>query len=728
MAVIYFITSTDGTEVFQIPPGTLNGPKGITANTDLRLYGEGSVEWGEGINENFYRLLENFACPPKPSDPNVPQDETDLGPGLGINNPVRGQLWFNTDVNLLYVYTGSQWLPAGGVISGPTPPPSPIIGMLWYNTTIPQLMVWNGSAWESVAERYLLLAGGTMEPGANIQMQGGGEVLGLPSVPSDPTAATSKDYVDTTIATTVAQYVPLAGTLPGLEVTGRITFASDQKFSIGTYSSTGDDFFIAAGIDDPKYGAPDDNRYKTSGDGAAITTFNVTGSDGQIGLHVATVGNAGDPISWRSLRVQPDRVDFDLLPAKNAGAPVDPNDLTTKDYVDTTKVDVTGDTMTGVLNLSFVEPTIVLDNQASGLLGQAALRNKQGDTFEVEFRDSSGNYIDTPLIVRSGAPILAGNGTGWTINGKVVWHAGNDGHTSGLDADLLDGYHYSDIINNTIGTIGPGTFKRVDVYTSPGTYTWTKPSQTNGVFVLIQGAGGGSGTGARNHRYECSADYICISGSGQPSCWVFAYIPGSALNVTENVVVGNGGAGATTVAVVDAHSCPCASYATQIGLYAGGPGESTSFGSHIIVPGGGGSRMYCFAVTSSYFGTPSYLSPEIRVSEEGTYTIIPGGNSPRWITLYGPPLEFKIPLYSTSAQQIFLNTSQLFRHLPFNFKSYNKTDPETAYGLPGRPPYLDYAASVPGDAEFAGYTCIVGPRYTPGRHNGRNGFVIIFTF
>ena len=38
---------------------------------------------------------------------------------------------------------------------------------------------------------------------------------------------------------------------------------------------------------------------------------------------------------------------------------------------------------------------------------------------------------------------------------NIVWHAGNDGSNSGLDADLVDGKHYSDItsyVDNAIGT------------------------------------------------------------------------------------------------------------------------------------------------------------------------------------------------------------------------------------------------------------------------------------
>ena len=33
-----------------------------------------------------------------------------------------------------------------------------------------------------------------------------------------------------------------------------------------------------------------------------------------------------------------------------------------------------------------------------------------------------------------------------TINGNTIWNSGNDGAGSGLNADLLDGYHESDFI------------------------------------------------------------------------------------------------------------------------------------------------------------------------------------------------------------------------------------------------------------------------------------------
>jgi len=47
---------------------------------------------------------------------------------------------------------------------------------------------------------------------------------------------------------------------------------------------------------------------------------------------------------------------------------------------------------------------------------------------------------------------------GWlSWNGQSIWHAGNDGANTGLDADLLDGKHAQDIIDAARSGLGTGT-------------------------------------------------------------------------------------------------------------------------------------------------------------------------------------------------------------------------------------------------------------------------------
>lgn len=115
---IYVIDSTDGqaNKQFSIQPRTFNGYGGIQQSTDLTLYGNGAPNWGERFNENFYRLLENFACPESPGVvPPVPQTSAEIGKdGTGVHSPVQGQLWYNTTREELYVFSGSTW----GVTTG----------------------------------------------------------------------------------------------------------------------------------------------------------------------------------------------------------------------------------------------------------------------------------------------------------------------------------------------------------------------------------------------------------------------------------------------------------------------------------------------------------------------------------------------------------------------------------------------------------------------------------
>lgn len=89
-------------------------------------------------------------------------------------------------------------------------------------------------------------------------------------------------------------------------------------------------------------------------------------------------------------------------------------------YTDNRYVNKAGDTMTG--NLHFSNNTKVYFNN--------------NEKFSVGSNGIIGTYLqyDSNIItVTSSNPYY---------NSNKIWHAGNDGSGSGLDADLLDGYHY----------------------------------------------------------------------------------------------------------------------------------------------------------------------------------------------------------------------------------------------------------------------------------------------
>jgi hypothetical protein len=76
----YTIVKTDGTVLTTIADGTIN-----TTSTSLGLPGRNFAGYGQTLDTNFVHITENFANATPPS------------------NPMRGQLWYNTTANTLYV-------------------------------------------------------------------------------------------------------------------------------------------------------------------------------------------------------------------------------------------------------------------------------------------------------------------------------------------------------------------------------------------------------------------------------------------------------------------------------------------------------------------------------------------------------------------------------------------------------------------------------------------------
>ena len=130
----YTINKTDGTNVLG---GTKTLADGTSDNsTSLTLFGKSFSNFGEFLNENQIKLLENSASTTAPAA------------------PLRGELWFDTTVNILKVYDGTSFKPAGGSKSSATAPTNPGAGDLWTDSDDDQLYVYTGSAWQLVGPVY----------------------------------------------------------------------------------------------------------------------------------------------------------------------------------------------------------------------------------------------------------------------------------------------------------------------------------------------------------------------------------------------------------------------------------------------------------------------------------------------------------------------------------------------------------------------------------------------
>jgi len=120
----YKINNTFGTLLVTLADGTID-----TATTDLTLIGKGYAGFGEKLNENLVKLLENFNNTSAPS------------------NKITGQLWYDQTNKQINVYTGSKWKPVGSSTNSTTSPTNAVQGDMWFDTTNSQLYVHSGSAW-----------------------------------------------------------------------------------------------------------------------------------------------------------------------------------------------------------------------------------------------------------------------------------------------------------------------------------------------------------------------------------------------------------------------------------------------------------------------------------------------------------------------------------------------------------------------------------------------------
>jgi len=134
----YIINKTDGARLVVLKDGTVD----ITT-TDLALFGKSYPGFGERLNENFVKLLENFANTTAPA------------------HKIRGQLWYDTTVNQIKVWNGSIFKPVGSSINANSAPTNANLGDTWFDTNNLQLYVNNGTDWTLIGPTTVAGSGNT---------------------------------------------------------------------------------------------------------------------------------------------------------------------------------------------------------------------------------------------------------------------------------------------------------------------------------------------------------------------------------------------------------------------------------------------------------------------------------------------------------------------------------------------------------------------------------------
>ena len=354
----YTINKTDGTVLTTIVDATLD------ETTNLGLPGKGYNNYGEVQNENYVKLLENFA------------EVTADAP----SKPLIGQLFYDRTLDQMKVYDGTQFKAVAGTIISSTEPTFGAQGDLWFSTGTTQVYVYTGSIWQLVGPQGALATGavsdtiidttGTAQDVVKLLVDNNlvGIVSDIEFTPQTTLAGYATVKKGITLGTNITDN-KFQGTATDTDALGGIAAANYLRSNVadtmtGTLTISNDASLIL--------GADNDMVFSQAG---ADFTLSNTSSDGDI-----------------ILRVNDGGVTTTAMTIDGATASVDiPNNLT---------VDGTTTTVTMSATTSVASPTIKTNN--------------------IQSDDSSEVIVDDGLIVKGNitATNLIGNIT--TSSSSVV--------------------------------------------------------------------------------------------------------------------------------------------------------------------------------------------------------------------------------------------------------------------------------------------------------------------
>lgn len=336
----YKINNTFGTLLVTLADGTID-----TATTDLTLIGKGYAGFGEKLNENLVKLLENFNNTSAP------------------NNKVQGQMWYDKTNNQINVYTGSKFKPIGSPTNSATAPTNAVLGDMWFDTTNTQLYVYTGSAWTLIGPTTVSGSGVTQVITESPEDNTGVKRSILKLVSNDVVVGVVSNLAFTPSSTetlgaalvsagfsSVAQGVQLSSSVASAKfrgtatdtdalggvaaasylrsdeadtTTGRLTVQTDNGIRIGagndiTMSLSSDDFTIAQTTQDK------DIIFTVNDGGTTKEALRIKGSTGRIEhLRVGdlTVDGTNTIVNTNTLSVEDNIIELNRNISSNSGMP-----------------------------------------------------------------------------------------------------------------------------------------------------------------------------------------------------------------------------------------------------------------------------------------------------------------------------------------------------------------------------------------------------------------------
>jgi len=379
----YTINKTDGTTIATITDGTLNN------TTSLTLFGKSYSGWGELLQENLVKLLENSSSSSAPTA------------------PLSGEIWFDTASKQLKVYDGTAFKPTGGAKSQSTAPTSASAGDLWMDTDDNQVYVYTGSAWLLVGPVYSsgqTLSGWSIETINN--SSGVSKVIASMFVGNERVAILSKEAITPQTAITGFASI-VAGLTLNSTLSASFSGTSTQAAAINVSGTSNTSSTVIAG----------GNFLRAD---AADTTTGTLTIDADSGLIVGDAQELSVTVATGNVTIAQTREDKNLsFTINDGGVTKTPLQLTGADG----GVDITGDvTITGNLTISgsYDKSSVDVSTYVDAFIG---------------VNEGNASNVDGGLIVEK----ASGEARLFWDTSESYWSAGTTGSFSQVirDADTV---------------------------------------------------------------------------------------------------------------------------------------------------------------------------------------------------------------------------------------------------------------------------------------------------
>ena len=317
----YTINKTSGAILTTIADGT------IDTTSDLTLIGKNYAGYGELQNENYVKLLENFANTTQPG------------------SPIAGQLWFDTTNSHLKIYVSGAvgFKRLSAITSATSAPSNNTTGDLWWDSDDKQLHAWDGSAF--------ILVGPSASAGSGVS---GAIVETITDTPGAVDHVVISNYVSDDIVTIISKdstFTPATPITGFSTISPGVNLASTGAIAGIQLTGTASNAALLDSLDSTQFLRSDAND----------TTSGTLGVLNDTGLSVGTDSDFKASVSGSDVTLQNQTSNGDILIKVNDGG-VTTTALSIDGATSTCSVASDPTTGLGVATKSYVDNLILTGN------------------------------------------------------------------------------------------------------------------------------------------------------------------------------------------------------------------------------------------------------------------------------------------------------------------------------------------------------------------------------